>query len=133
MIGFNTSNAMKSNRNDLTLRCQARPFAVSCFTSLFLIVVGCSPTSRSPESAASPSASTSSPAIAAKYEHQLVRRPGNAPEDGKVYVVLEGKKRWVTHAEWVRAHGYNWPNDVHEIPASELEAIPTGPPIEGAQ
>jgi hypothetical protein len=69
-------------------------------------------------------------AIAKKYEQQLVRRAGNSPEDVKVYVVIDGKKRWVTNAEWIQAHGYDWPNDVHEIPASELDAIPSGPPIE---
>jgi len=44
-------------------------------------------------------------------------------------VVIDGKKRWVTNGEWIEAHGYDW-NDVHEIPASELDAIPSGPTIE---
>jgi hypothetical protein len=69
-------------------------------------------------------------AIARKYERQLIRRPGASPEDGKVYVVIDGKKRWVTHAEWIQANGYKWPDDVRQIPASDLDAIPSGPPIE---
>jgi Flp pilus assembly protein TadD len=68
--------------------------------------------------------------VASKYERQLIRRAGDSPEDAKVYVVMDGKKRWVTNAEWIQAHGYDWPHDVHEIPASELDAIPSGPTIE---
>lgn len=68
--------------------------------------------------------------VAIKYDHLLVRRPGKSPEDGKVYVVSNGEKRWVLHGEWIQAHGYKWPNDVHNIPASELDAIPTGPVLE---
>ena len=83
---------------------------------------------RNPVAAAQ--AVTQPDAIAKKYEQQLVRRAGGAsPEDAKVYIVIEGKKRWVTNAEWIQAHGYDWPDDVHEIPASELDAIPTGPSI----
>jgi len=83
---------------------------------------------RNPVAAAQ--AVTQPDAIAKKYEQQLVRRAGGAsPEDAKVYIVIEGKKRWVTNAEWIQAHGYDWPNDVHEIPASELDAIPSGPSI----
>jgi hypothetical protein len=87
----------------------------------------CSPSPGNPAPAAS--SALSAEKIAAKYEHQMVRRPGTTPEDSKVYVVMDGKKRWVLHAKWFQAHGYNWP-DVHEIPASELDAIPTGPSIE---
>jgi hypothetical protein len=43
---------------------------------------------------------------------------------------MDGKKSWVVDAKWFQAHGYNWP-DVHEIPASQLDAIPVGPRIKG--
>jgi hypothetical protein len=42
-------------------------------------IAGCSP---------NPSPS----AIAAKYQHKLIRRPGSSPEDSKIYVVLDGRK-----------------------------------------
>jgi len=64
-----------------------------------------------------------------RYEHQLVRRPGDSPEDTKIYVVMDGKKRWVVHGEWFAAHGYRWPDDVHVIPADDLDAIVTGLPV----
>jgi hypothetical protein len=107
--------------------CQrAKPWAAACLAIvaavLSSILVGCSPTPRNAGVAAGDKA-------AAKYEHQLVRRPGDTPEDSKVYIVMDGQKRWVAHADWIRAHGYQWPGDVHQIPASDLEAIPTGPPI----
>ena len=89
------------------------PFMLAC----------CSPVSRSPE------ATVPLSEIVAKYDRKLIRRPGDTPEDGKVYIVLNGQKRWVLHSQWLQAHGYNWPNDVQTVPASELNAIPTGSPI----
>lgn len=59
----------------------------------------------------------------------LVRRPGETPEDQKVYYVENGRKRWVTTAEWIIAKGMNWPGDVQLITAEELDAILTGPPL----
>jgi hypothetical protein len=122
---------------DNMVRCRAGSLTTCCFTAIAallpLVVVGCSPYPRSPEATTSPSTSTASQAIAAKYDHQLARRPSNTPEGGKVYVVIDGKKRWVVHVEWIRGHGYSWPNDVHEVSASDLDAIPTGPLIDDIQ
>ena len=69
--------------------------------------------------------------LSSKHEGHLVRRPGSGAEDTKVYLVLHGQKHWILHGEWIRAHGYSWPNDVREIEANELDAIPMGPPITG--
>jgi hypothetical protein len=63
-------------------------------------------------------------------EGALVRCPGHSPEDDKVYVVLQGRKRWVLHLEWFTAHGYRWPQDLQVISAEALEAIPAGAPVE---
>ncbi len=63
------------------------------------------------------------------YEGQLVRRPGGAPEDGKVYVVQNGKKHWILTPEWVAKHGYSWLN-VKIISAQDLDSIPTAEPIQ---
>jgi hypothetical protein len=82
------------------------------------------PTGNPPATQAAP------PVPGAAYENKLVRRPGNNPEDGKVYVVQNGKKRWVVNASWFAAHGFKFPEDVHEISAAELDAIPTGDPIQ---
>jgi len=59
----------------------------------------------------------------------LVRRPGETPEDQKVYYVENGRKRWVTTAEWIIAKGMRWPEDVQLVTAEELDAILTGPPL----
>lgn len=64
------------------------------------------------------------------YENLIVKRPGTSSEDGKVYLVREGKKRWVVNAAWFAANGYRFPEDVREIPAAELDAIPAGEPIQ---
>jgi SAM-dependent methyltransferase len=63
------------------------------------------------------------------FEGQLVRRPGDSPEDGKVYFVENGRKRWVTTSDWIVAKGFNWPGDVQLITAAELDAILPGPPL----
>ena len=64
-----------------------------------------------------------------KWAGQLVRRAGNTPEDGKVYLVEGDHKRWVESGKWLELHGYNIVDDVTVIPANELAAIPTGADI----
>ncbi len=68
--------------------------------------------------------------IARKYQGQLVRHPGPAPEDQKVYWIDAGEKHWVLSATWISAHGYRWPDDVKTIPADDLNAIPLGAPAQ---
>jgi len=63
------------------------------------------------------------------FEGCLVRRPGDTWEDQKVYFVDNGRKRWVTTAEWIVARGMNWPGDVQFITAEELDEILPGPPL----
>lgn len=87
------------------------------------LTAGCTEAPR----ATSPAVETSKPS---PYEKMVVRRPGPTPEDGKVYVVQQGKKHWVVNAEWFPRNGYRFPEDVREIPASELERIPAGEPIQ---
>jgi SAM-dependent methyltransferase len=68
-------------------------------------------------------------AFKTSFEGCLVRRPGESPEDHKVYYVENGRKRWVTTADWIIAKGMNWPSDVQLITADELDAILPGPPL----
>ena len=74
-----------------------------------------------------PSAQTSAPS---PYENKMVKKPGSGPEEGKVYLVRKGVKQWVVNASWFAANGYRFPRDVREIPAAELDAIPSGEPIQ---
>jgi uncharacterized membrane protein len=66
------------------------------------------------------------PVSRARYEGNLVRRPGPTPEDSKVYVVQNGVKHWVLDRQWITSHGYHWPVDVITISREELDAIPAG-------
>ena len=68
-------------------------------------------------------------AFKTSFEGCLVRRPGETPEDHKVYFVENGRKRWVTTADWIVAKGMKWPSDVQLITAAELDAILPGPPL----
>ena len=70
-----------------------------------------------------------SPAFKRSFAGRLVRRPGETPEDQKVYYVENGRKRWVTTADWIIAKGMAWPGDLQFITAEELDAILTGPPL----
>ena len=72
---------------------------------------------------------TSSPTTSV-YENRLVRRPGKTVEDGKVYLVRNGTKHWIVNASWCAAHGFKFPDDVREISAADLDAIPTADPIQ---
>ena len=88
-------------------------------TILTLMIFSFAGCSKAPDSV---SPSSVSPAI--KYEKKLIRRPGTTPEDGKVYVVLNGQRHWIWAGEWIRKNGMKFPDDVNEIPASELDSIP---------
>ncbi len=68
-------------------------------------------------------------AFKTSFEGCLVRRPGETPEDQKVYFVEDGRKRWVTTSQWIIDKGMNWPSDVQLITAEELDAILPGPQI----
>lgn len=68
--------------------------------------------------------------VAPSFEHRMIRRTGNTPEDAKVYVVEGGKKHWVVNATWFATHGYHFPGDVQVIPVGDFAAIPTGDPIQ---
>jgi uncharacterized membrane protein len=63
------------------------------------------------------------------YEGQLVRRPGDTAEDGKVFVVRDGQKHWIIDGHWILVNGFKWPDDVKTIPASDLAQIPEGDAI----
>ena len=76
------------------------------------------------------SAPSSEKSAASAYENKLVRRPGPTVEDSKVYLVRNGSKHWIVNASWCASHGFKWPDDVHEIPAADLDAIPTADPIQ---
>lgn len=102
-------------------------FLAITLTGLTVLSVGCS----KPETTApTPNQEVGAAAPASKWEKRLVRRPGTSAEDGKVYVVQNGKKRWVVVGTWLKEHGYNWPDDVSVISAQELDSIPTGDPIQ---
>jgi len=92
---------------------------------------GCGSSSDQPRAVnpTGPPTATQSSAAAA-YENKIVRRPGNTVEDGKVYLIERGKKRWVINASWLTSHGYHFPEDVMEIPATALDAIPAGEPVQ---
>jgi hypothetical protein len=107
---------------------------IRCYIGTLLAMAMClslSGCSSSPTpSIGSQTSSASSRGGAEIYEGKLVRRPGPTPEDGKVYLVDKGKKRWVVDAKWLSAHGFRFPEDVSEIPASVLNMIPDGEPIQ---
>jgi hypothetical protein len=69
------------------------------------------------------------PPARSEYEGKLVRREGDSPEDGKVYVVQGGRKHWVISAVWLASNGFRWPEDVNVLRADDLERIPAGDPI----
>ena len=66
---------------------------------------------------------------AGKWEDKLIRGPGNTPEASKVYLVRDGKRHWVTHSQWLVAHGYRWPQDVNMVTTDDVNAIPLADPI----
>jgi hypothetical protein len=85
------------------------------------ITIGCAP---------SPTGSESKPkAISTRWDNKLVRRAGDTPEDGKIYVVRDGKRHWITHSSWIGAHASEFPAGVQTVAASELDVIREGDSI----
>ena len=111
-----TKQIIRRRRND---------FAILFVIGVGLFASGCSSDSSTP----APTASATQ-ALSSAYENKLVRSPGNSAEDGKVYVVQGGKKRWVVNASWLGGHGFKFPDDVHEVSVAEFDSIPTGDPIQ---
>jgi hypothetical protein len=52
----------------------------------------------------------------------LARAPGSAP----VFLISNGQKRWIVFATGMDKYWFDW-NKVRDVPASALDAIPTGP------
>ncbi len=63
------------------------------------------------------------------WEGKLIQGPGTSPEAQKVYLVRQGRRHWVAHAQWIVAHGYKWPGDVNFVTTSDMDAIPLAEPI----
>jgi hypothetical protein len=104
------------------LICRARllllPFAFG------ILLIGCAP---------SPKEQVPAQASISVWENKLVRRPGDAPEDGKIYIVKDGKKHWIIHSSYIGAHSADFSTNVQTIPATELDRIPPGEPIDAAR
>jgi hypothetical protein len=66
--------------------------------------------------------------LAQRYDGAMIRMPGTLPEEEFVYLVRDGKRRWITSPEWLLRHGRGW-DEVRIVPREELEAIPLGPPL----
>lgn len=99
--------------------------SVFALSAMGLVGIGCSGSDVAKKSDGKPASVVDK--ATSKWEGSLVRRPGNTPEDGKVYVVQGGIKRWVISGEWLKLHGYKFPDDVKVISVEELAAIPLGP------
>jgi hypothetical protein len=93
--------------------------------SIAIVTAGCSSDSKATDSAAQK--------ISIVWENKLVRRPGDAPEDGKIYLVKDGKRHWINHSSWIGAHSSEFPGGVQTLSASELEAIQLGDSITAEQ
>jgi hypothetical protein len=77
-----------------------------------------------PAAETAPVAEARSTAAVSPYEGKIVRR---APTDGGKqdgwFYVKNGKRRWIVDAGWLETQGLK-PEDVIEIPADALSAIP---------
>ncbi len=108
-----------------------KPLQLVIHSAVVLVLVGnfwvtASCSKRGDNEQSSIAAQTSGP----KWEGHLIRRPGNTPEDAKVYLVKDGKKHWVVSGDWLKQNGYKFPEDVQIISAGELAQLPEGEPYQ---
>lgn len=66
-------------------------------------------------------------------DNSLVKQRGDAPEDGKIFLVRDGKRHWILHSSWVTAHASEFPRGVQMVSAADLQAIPLGDDISAEQ
>ena len=109
------------------MRSRTRSFVFIALAGIAAISGGCG---KSETTAETSKQDVTAVAPASKWEGKLIRRPGTTAEDGKVYVVQGGKKRWVVSGAWLKEHGYKFPEEVSVIPAEELASIPDGDVIQ---
>ncbi len=62
----------------------------------------------------------------AQYEGHIIKAkdPGAAPEDQKIFLVTNGKKRWILSMDWFK-NGENH-GEIVLVPRAELSRIPDG-------
>jgi hypothetical protein len=98
----------------------ARTFGVLVFSgTLVLFESGCYSGAPGPKT----ESSQTQPATVSPLENKMIRRPCNAPEDAKVYVVQGGKKHWIVDARGFATHAFRFPGDVL-VPVSEFDCDP---------
>jgi hypothetical protein len=109
-----------------SMRNRTSSFVFIALASIAAISGGCGKSETTAETSKQVVASVPT----SKWEGKLVRRPGTTAEDGKVYVVQGGRKRWVVSGAWLKENGYKFPGDVSVISAEELASIPDGDVIQ---
>jgi hypothetical protein len=118
---------MKGMVQKLSMSNRASTLLFIALASIAIVGGGCGKSETTTDTSKQ-GVTTSAPA--SKWEGKLVRRAGTTDEDGKVYVVQGGKKRWVVSSAWLREHAYRFPEDVSIISAEELASIPSGEAIQ---
>ena len=63
-----------------------------------------------------------------RWENRLIQGPDTLP-NRRVYLVRNGRRRWIVHDSWMGAHGFGWPSGINRVSSAELDAIPLGDPI----
>ena len=71
----------------------------------------------------------SAPEKVSSLEGRLIKQPGDSAEEGKVYVVKGGKRRWIVHGSWIAARASEFPAGVEVLSSSDVLAVPLDDPI----
>ena len=65
---------------------------------------------------------------AQRYDNALIRSYGTDPESEKLYLIKDGKRRWITSPQWSKDAGRKW-SEVQFVSREQLESIPLGPSL----
>ena len=66
---------------------------------------------------------------ASRYEGKLVRSTPFGRKDDRVFLITQGRKRWITRGSWLDEHGYTF-SDVIFVSPDELGSIKDGDAIQ---
>lgn len=65
----------------------------------------------------------------ATMEGAVFRGNGTSWDEQKIFVILDGRKHWISDGEWLARNGIEWPQGVNFVEGGVLAQIPEGEPV----
>jgi ABC-type polysaccharide/polyol phosphate transport system ATPase subunit len=64
-----------------------------------------------------------------QLENRVFRGNGTTFEEQKIFIIRQGRKRWIMDSSYLARNGIDWPHDVTFVEGGVMENVPEGEPI----